>query len=257
MNTLQGKVALITGASSGIGEAVALRFAKEGARVVIAARRAAQSKNVVQRIRDSGGEALHVVTDVTQAPDVERMVAFTLENFGRLDCAVNNAGISGPRVTPIADVTDAQWDEVMNVNLRGTFLCLKHEIRAMLAGEGGAIVNVGSIYGTRPSDMGHAAYAASKHGVVGLSQSAASDYGQQGLRINVVAPGFTHSEMVDLTRPGAAERYEKLTSRHCGMKRMGNAEETANAIVWLCSGEASYVNGAVLAVDGGSATRIY
>jgi NAD(P)-dependent dehydrogenase (short-subunit alcohol dehydrogenase family) len=257
MNGLKGKVALVTGASSGIGEAVALKFAKEGARVVIAARREPQSENVVQRIREIGGEAVHIATDVTNALDVERMVAFALQSFGRLDCAVNNAGIAGPRMTPIADVTDAQWDEVLNVNLRGTFLCLKHEIRAMLAGAGGAIVNVASIYGLKPSDMGHAAYAASKHGVVGLSQSAAADYGQQGLRVNVVAPGFTRSEMVDPTRPGAADRYDKLTARHSGMKRLGEPEEAANAIVWLCSGEASYINGAVLTVDGGGATRIY
>jgi A-factor type gamma-butyrolactone 1'-reductase (1S-forming) len=252
-----GKVALVTGASSGLGEATAWRFAQEGAKVVVVARRADQGTRVVQRIEAAGGEALFVKADVSRAGDVERMVAAALDRFGRLDCAVNNAGIAGPRYTPIADVTEAQWDEVMGVNLRGVWLCMKHEIPALLAGGGGAIVNVASIYGLKPSDIGHASYSTSKFGVVGLTQSAASDYGQMGLRINAIAPGFTRSEMVDPDRPGAAERYRALTARHCGMNRLGQAEEAASAIVWLCSGAASYVNGAVLAVDGGGATRMY
>lgn len=257
MTAFAGQVALVTGASSGLGEATAWRFAQEGAKVVVAARRADQGARVVQRIEAAGGEALFVQADVSRAGDVERMVASTLDRFGRLDCAVNNAGIAGPRFTPIADVTEAQWDEVMGVNLKGVWLCMKHEIPALLAGGGGAIVNVASIYGLKPSDIGHASYSTSKFGVVGLTQSAASDYGQTGLRINAIAPGFTRSEMVDPNRPGAAERYQALTARHSGMKRLGQAEEAANAIVWLCSGAASYVNGAVLAVDGGGATRMY
>ncbi|MBX3604884.1 MAG: glucose 1-dehydrogenase [Piscinibacter sp.] len=257
MTQFSGKVALVTGASSGLGEATAWRFAQEGAKVVVAARRADQGARVVQRIADAGGEAHFVQADVSRAGDVERLVAATLERFGRLDCAVNNAGIAGPRFTPIADVTEAQWDEVMGVNLKGVWLCMKHEIPALLAGGGGAIVNVASIYGLKPSDIGHASYSTSKFGVVGLTQSAASDYGQMGLRINAIAPGFTRSEMVDPNRPGAAERYRALTARHSGMNRLGHAEEAANAMVWLCSEAASYVNGAVLAVDGGGATRMY
>jgi NAD(P)-dependent dehydrogenase (short-subunit alcohol dehydrogenase family) len=257
MSTFAGKVALVTGASSGLGEATALQFAQEGAKVVVVARRADQGTRVVRRIEAAGGEALFVQADVSRAGDAERMVAATLERFGRLDCAVNNAGIAGPRFTPIADVTEAQWDEVMGVNLKGVWLCMKHEIPALLAAGGGAIVNVASIYGLKPSDIGHASYSASKFGVVGLTQSAASDYGQMGLRINAIAPGFTRSEMVDPERPGAAERYRALTARHSGMNRLGHAEEPAHAIVWLCSQAASYVNGAVLAVDGGGATRMY
>lgn len=257
MTAFSGQVALVTGASSGLGEAAAWRFAQEGAKVVVVARRADQGARVVQRIEAAGGEALFVQADVSRAGDVERMVATTLDRFGRLDCAVNNAGIAGPRFTPIADVTEAQWDELMGVNLKGVWLCMKHEIPALLAGGGGAIVNVASIYGLKPSDIGHASYSTSKFGVVGLTQSAASDYGQMGLRINAIAPGFTRSEMVDPDRPGAAERYRALTARHCGMNRLGRAEEAASAIVWLCSGAASYVNGAVLAVDGGGATRMY
>jgi len=251
------KVALVTGGSSGLGEATALKFAAEGAKVVIAARRVEQSEGVVARITAAGGEAHFVQADISRGADVQQLVAATLAKFGRLDCAVNNAGISGPRFTPIAEVTEEQFDQVMSVNLRGVWLCMKHEIPAMLAGGGGAIVNIASIYGLKPADMGHASYAASKHAVVGLTTSAACDYGQAGMRINAVAPGFTHSEMVDMNRPRAAEGYNKLISRHSGMKRLGNAEEAANAIVWLCSGQASYVNGAVLTVDGGGATRLY
>lgn len=257
MTTLAGQVALVTGASAGLGEATAWRFAQEGAKVVVAARRADQGKRVVQRIVAAGGEAHFVQADVSRTADVERMVAAALDRFGRLDCAVNNAGIAGPRFTPIADVTEAQWDEVMGVNLKGVWLCMKHEIPALLACGGGAIVNVASIYGLKPSDIGHASYATSKFGVVGLTQSAASDYGQRGLRINAVAPGFTRSEMVDPERPGAAERYRALVARHSGMNRLGRADEPAGAIVWLCSSAASYVNGAVLAIDGGGATRMY
>jgi NAD(P)-dependent dehydrogenase (short-subunit alcohol dehydrogenase family) len=257
MTSFAGKVALVTGASSGLGAAAAWRFAQEGAKVVVAARRVDQGGGVVQRIVDAGGKAHFVRADVSRAADAEHMVAATLERFGRLDCAVNNAGIAGPRFTPVADVTEAQWDEVMGVNLKGVWLCMKHEIPALLAAGGGAIVNVASIYGLKPSDIGHAPYCTSKFGVVGLTQSAASDYGQAGLRINALAPGFTRSEMVDPERPGAAERYRMLTARHSGMNRLGRAEEAANAIVWLCSAAASYVNGAVLAVDGGGATRLY
>jgi NAD(P)-dependent dehydrogenase (short-subunit alcohol dehydrogenase family) len=252
-----GKVALVTGASSGLGEATALRFAECGARVVIAARRVEESTRVVQRITALGGEAHFVSTDVSQAADCERMVEATLERFGRLDCAVNNAGIVGPRFTLIADVTEEEWDKVMGVNLRGVWLCMKHEIPAMLANGGGAVVNVASIYGLKPGDIGHAPYATSKHALVGLTKSAASDYGQMNLRVNAVAPGFTHSEMVDVNRPGAAGIYRKLSERHSSMKRLGEAAEVANAITWLCSGEASFINGAVMPIDGGGAGRLW
>ncbi len=253
----KGKVALVTGGSSGLGEATALKFAQEGAKVVIAARRVEQSAQVVQRITALGGEAHFVPADVSRAADAEAMVKAAVQKFGRLDYAVNNAGIAGPRMTLIADITEAQWDEVMGVNLKGVWLCMKHEIPAMLASGGGAIVNVASIYGSKPSDMGHAPYSTSKHGVVGLTRSAAVDYGQTSLRINAVAPGFTRSEMVNPERPGAAERYKVFTARHSSMNRLGTAEEVANAIVWLCSDGASFVNGAVLTVDGGPTTRLF
>ncbi|HTU68335.1 MAG TPA: glucose 1-dehydrogenase [Steroidobacteraceae bacterium] len=254
---LCGKVALVTGGSSGIGKATALKFAREGAKVVIAARRVEQSGEVVKQLQALGTEALFVRADVTRPADIETLIGSTLDRFGRLDCAVNNAGISGPRRTPIADATEAQWDEVMNINLKGMWLCMKHEIPAMLANGGGAIVNVASIYATKPSDIGHGLYATSKHAVVGLTKSAAADYGQMGIRINAVGPGFTHTEMVDVSKPEIAARYDALAARHSSMNRLGTPEETANAIVWLCSPESSYVTGTLLAVDGGSITRMY
>jgi len=257
VKSFAGKVALVTGGSSGLGEAAAVKFAEEGAKVVIAARRVEQSARIVQRIIDSGGEAHFVQADVSRAADVERMVKAAVEKYGRLDCAVNNAGISGPRLTPMADITEAQWDEVMGVNLKGVWLGMKYQIPAMLANGGGAIVNVASIYGSKPSDMGHGTYAVSKHGVVGLTTSAAVDYGQMNIRINAVAPGFTRSEMVDPKTPAAAERYRLLVARHSAMNRFARTEEQTNAIAWLCSDAASFVNGAVLAVDGGSTTRLY
>jgi NAD(P)-dependent dehydrogenase (short-subunit alcohol dehydrogenase family) len=251
-----GKVALVTGASAGLGAATALQFARDGASVVIAARREDQGEAVARAARDLGTDALFVRADVTRREDVEAMLKATLDRFGRLDCAVNNAGISGPVGVPAADVTEDQWDAVMNLNLRAVWLCMKHQIPAMLAHGAGAIVNVSSIFGYKPSDIGHAAYCASKHAVIGLSKTAAIDYGQAGLRINVIAPGFTLSEMVDPVKKGV-ERYARLATRYSAMNRLGNAEETANAITWLCSDAASFVNGAVLSADGGDAAKLY
>ena len=257
MKAFDGKVALVTGGSSGLGAATALQFAREGASVVIAARRRDQSEAVVKQIRSLGGTGMYVRTDVGNSADIQAMVHAIVERFGRLDCAVNNAGIVGPVRTPVADVEEAQWDELMNINLRAVWLCMKHEIPALLAQRAGAIVNVASIYGYKPSDIGHAPYSASKHAVIGLTKSAAVDYGQTGLRINAVAPGFTRSEMVNPEAPGAAERYKVITAKYSAMSRLGEPEEIANAITWLCSDAARFVNGSVLTVDGGDTARLY
>jgi A-factor type gamma-butyrolactone 1'-reductase (1S-forming) len=224
---------------------------------VIAARRTDQSEAVVAQIRALGGEGFFVGTDVSRAADIQAMVQTTLARFGRLDCAVNNAGIAGPLRTPVADVEEAQWDALMNVNLKGVWLCMKHQIPAMLAQGAGAIVNIASIYGLKPSEVGHAPYCASKHGVIGLTRSAAIDYGQKGLRINAVAPGFTKSEMINPDAPGAAERYKALAARHSAMNRLGEAQEIADAVTWLCSSAARFVNGAVLTINGGETSRQY
>ena len=255
--SLDGKVALVTGASSGIGEAAAMMMAREGARVVVAARREDRGLAVARAIANAGGEALFVRTDVTDRADVAGLVARTMDTFGRLDCAVNNAGIAGPVNVPVADVEEADWDEVMNVNLRAVWMCMKHEIPAMIAAGSGSIVNVSSIYGYKPSPIGHAPYAATKHGLIGLTKSAAVDYAAQGVRCNVVAPGFTRSEMVDPDDDDVDEFIDEIVSRHSAMARLGEGYESAAAITWLCSDAASFVNGAVLSVDGGDTARLY
>lgn len=234
-----------------------MRFAQAGAKVVIAARRADRGEATVARLQSLGTEALFVQTDVTRAGDLEAMVARTIHRFGRLDYAVNNAGAAGAVLTPLADIAESAWDEVMNVNLKGVFLSMKYEIPAMLRNGKGAIVNISSIYGSKPSDLGHAPYAASKHGIIGLSQSAAIDYAASGIRINCVSPGFTHSEMVDPAFDAAPEFAASVLARHSAMRRLGNAEESAEAIVWLCSDAASFVNGSVITVDGGTTARMY
>ena len=255
-HAFEGKVAIVTGASAGLGAATALQFAREGARVVVAARREDAGEAVVRQIEALGGEGLFVRTDVTHTSDVVALVARTLDRFGRLDCAVNNAGISGPVNVPVADIDEARWDAVMEINLRAVWVCMKHEIRAMLPQGTGSIVNVSSIFGYKPSTIGHAAYCASKHAMIGLTKTAAIDYGQAGLRVNAIAPGFTLSEMVDPVKKGV-ERYATLANRYSAMNRLGNAEETAHAITWLCSDAASFVNGAVLSADGGDTARLY
>lgn len=257
MKTFEGKVVIVTGGSSGIGAAAALQFAREGANVVVAARRKEQSESVVRQIGALGAEGLFVQTDVSRRGDIEAMVEATLARFGRLDCAVNNAGVTGPVFTPAADVEEDAWDQLMNVNLKGAWMCMKYEIPAMLRHGKGAIVNVSSVYGFKPSDAGHAPYAASKFGLIGLSKSAAIDYAQQGIRINVVSPGFTHSEMVDPVVEAMPDLMNAFISRYSAQKRLGDAEEVAEAIVWLCSDAARFVNGAVLPVDGGDTSRMY
>jgi NAD(P)-dependent dehydrogenase (short-subunit alcohol dehydrogenase family) len=257
MTTLAGKVAIVTGGSSGLGAAAALQFAREGAKVVIAARRPDESEAVVREIERLGGEGLFIRTDVARHADIAAMVEGTLARFGRLDCAVNNAGIAGPVTVPVADIEEAAWDQLMEINLKGVFLCMKHQIPAMLKHGRGAIVNVSSIYGLKPGDVGNAPYCTSKFGVIGLSKTAAIDYGQQGIRVNVVSPGFTHSEMVDAFGDAAPDLLKTLVARYSGQNRLGAAQEIAEAITWLCSDAARFVNGAVLAVDGGDTARLY
>ena len=257
MKPFEGRVAIVTGGSSGLGAAAAVQFAREGAKVVVAARRKDKSEAVVRQIVALGGEALFIQTDVTKRADIEAMVEGTLSRFGRLDCAVNNAGITGPVMVPVAEITEEGWDELMNVNLKAVWMCMKYEIPAMLKQGKGSIVNMSSVYGFKPGEVGNAPYCASKFGVIGLSKTAAIDYGQQGIRINVVSPGFTHSEIVDPHLESRPELMKALVGRYSAMNRVGKAEETAEAITWLCSDAASFVNGAVLPVDGGDKSRLY
>jgi len=249
------KVALVTGATSGIGRETALQFAREGARVVLSGRREPQGRAVVSEIEAAGGEALFVRTDVTDADSVRRLVDATVARFGRLDCAFNNAGIGGDTMRPTADHSQENWDNVIATNLTGVWLSMKFEIAAMLQCGGGSIVNNSSGYGLVGSGIGHAPYAAAKHGVIGLTKSAAIDYATQRIRVNAVCPGWTHSEMVDPALVAMPEAFTAILKNEVPMQRIAAAVEIARAVLWLCSDEASYVTGHPLVVDGGALAR--
>jgi NAD(P)-dependent dehydrogenase (short-subunit alcohol dehydrogenase family) len=251
MSDMTGKVALITGASSGIGWATAEAFAAQGADVVLAARREKELAALAHQIEARGRRANYVVTDVSIAKDVERMVAHATGTFGRLDYAVNNAGYEG-QVASITALSEEVWNRVLDTNLKGTFLCLQHEARAMLAaGHGGAIVNVGSIN----SFLGAPyvpAYVASKHALVGLTSSVSAELAPQGIRVNLICPGFIDTPMHRRGREllGDAIFDNKLLPR-VHSRRAGRPEEIAKAILFLCSDDASYITGSTLTPDGG------
>lgn len=257
MNDFDGKVILITGGTSGLGEAAAKLLASYGAKVAITGRREAQGAAVVDAIKSAGGEAMFIRTDVTVRSDVEAMVAKTVERFGRLDGAVNNAGIAGVPFHAIADMPEDNWHAVINTNLTAVFMSMKFEIPAMLKSGGGAIVNMSSMFGLIGSDIGHAAYAASKHGVIGLTKTAAIDYGQQGIRVNALCPGYCHSEMVDPYVEAQPALFEKLLARYSAMNRLGESDEVAEAIAWLLSSSSSFISGVAIPMQGGQTTRLY
>jgi len=246
---MQDKVALVTGGGSGLGRASALAFAAAGADVVVA-----------DIDTDGGAETLGLIerpaeflpVDVTQPDQVATMVERTIERFGRLDCAVNNAGMTGPGA-PTADYSLADWERTLSLNLTSVFLCLKSEIPAMVANGGGAIVNIASGAGL-VGFAGLPAYVASKHGVVGLTRAAALEYVTAGVRINAVCPGSTRTPMLEGFM-GGDENIERMMTRSVPMGRLGRPEEIAEAVVWLCSDAASFVVGHALAVDGGSVMR--
>ena len=250
----QDKVVLVTGASSGIGKVTAIEFARAGAKVVIAARRVEESQQVVKQIKDEGGEAAFVHTDVSQHSSIRNLIEQTVKLYGRLDCAFNNAGIAGDVFTPTADHTEENWDTVMDVNLKGVFLCMKYEIAEMLKTGGGAIVNNSSVYGLKSSTVGHMPYAVSKHGMIALTKTAAHEYATKGIRINAVCPGWTHSEAVD----AALEAYpavNQLIAEQVPMQRVADSIEIARVVMWQCSDESSYITGQAIAPDGGWLAR--
>lgn len=251
MSGMHGKVALITGASSGIGRASAEAFAAQGAKIVVAARRQDELDSLVAGIEARGGMASAIQTDVSVAADVEQMVDHAIRTFGRLDCAVNNAGIEG-QFAGITELAEEEWDRVLGINLKGTFLCLKHEAKAMLAGgHGGAIVNVGSVN----SFLGFAtgsAYCTSKHGLIGLTTSVSAELAAQGIRVNLLCPGIVDTPMHRRLRKDLGDDvYDKGVLPSVHLRRAGQPEEIARAIVFLCSDAASYITGTTLTPDGG------
>lgn len=245
MGLLDGKVAIVTGAGRGIGAAAARRFAEAGATVVLAARTAADIQTVANDIDRSGGKALAVATDVTDERQVEELVKQTVATFGRLDVAFNNAG-AGHMPRPLADIPLEDFDQSIKVNLVGVFLAMKYEIRAMVASGSGAIVNMSSSAGLQGAP-GLGDYSAAKHGVVGLTKSAALDYGRHNIRINAIAPGpIVNDQMARLP-----EEARRQIAQYVPLGRLGDPDQVALTAVWLCSEQASFIHGAVLPIDGG------
>jgi A-factor type gamma-butyrolactone 1'-reductase (1S-forming) len=245
---LRGNVAIITGASRGIGAATARLFAREGASVVLASRHAEELNWLASDIAAEGGTALAVATNVADADAMEALVTRTMTTYGRLDIAVNNAGVAlGNK--PLTEVSEEQFDQTIAINLKGVFLALKYEIPAMLAGNGGAIVNMSSTVGLVGSGAGIAPYIASKHGVVGLTKAAALEYASQRIRVNAIAPGTTATSVNQhwLGNPAIRDRITATIP----MGRIGEAHDVAEAALWLCSDVSSYVTGVVVPVDGG------
>jgi A-factor type gamma-butyrolactone 1'-reductase (1S-forming) len=244
----EGKVALITGASQGIGAATARLFAQAGATVVLASRNEEELAHNLEEIKANGGEAMAVMTDVTHAASVAILVKHTVEAYGRLDVAVNNAGIGGGNM-PLVEVSEELFDRVIATNLKGVFLGMKYEIPAMLAVGGGAIVNLSSTVGLVGTGAGIAPYIASKHGVVGLTKAAALEYARQHIRVNAIAPGTTMTPVNECWI--ADEQARQRITGGIPLGRVANPSEIAEAILWLCSDAASYVTGVTLPVDGG------
>jgi NAD(P)-dependent dehydrogenase (short-subunit alcohol dehydrogenase family) len=243
-----GKVVIVTGAGTGMGRAIALAFAHEGAQVVVADIGASDGEETARLVSDLGGQALFVRTNVAQAGEVEALVGATMAQFGRLDYACNNAGINEEH-GPLTQLTEEEWDRTLAVNLKGIWLAMKYEVPAMLRSRGGAIVNTASVLGLVGS-RGTPAYVASKHGIVGLTKAAALDHAKEGIRVNAVCPGTIYTPMY-VRREGADPEKDRRIAASIPLGRLGQPEDVADAVVWLCSDAASFVTGHALVVDGG------
>jgi len=249
--SFQGKVAVVTGASSGIGKSVSELYAREGAAVILADINQELGEKTSEAIRRAGGKATFVRADVSNPADCENTVKRALDRYGRLDFACNNAGIGGEQ-NPSADYSIEGWQKAIAVNLSGVFYCMKYEIPAMLNSGGGSIVNMASILG-RVGFAGAVGYVAAKHGVLGLTKTAAMEYAPQGIRVNVVGPGFISTPLIRELEDDP-ELKNMLISLH-PIGRLGRPEEVAELVVWLSSDKASFITGAYLPVDGGYLTR--
>ena len=244
---MRGQVALVAGASKGIGAATAEAFAAAGAAVVLGARDLAALETVASRIEAKGGRALPVRTDVADADSMRGLVERAVATYGRLDAAFNNA-TDGPLPAPLADIDPAEFDRGIATNIRGTFLGMKFQIPAMLASGGGAIVNMASVAGLNAT-ANLAAYVAGKSGIIGLTKVAALDYADQGIRVNVVAPGPIRTYHIE----AAGEQAIRASSMSTPMRRMGTSAEVAQTVLWLCSDQSSFITGTVIPIDGGQA----
>jgi len=245
MKPFAGKVALITGGGSGIGRAAAMAFARDNARVVIADLSEEGGERTAQMIKDAGGEGFFVKADVSQAGDVQRLVERAVEVYGRLDLAVNNAGIGG-NYGPTADWAEAEWDRIINTNLKSVWLCMKFEILQMLKQQGGTIVNTAAAVVLKPIP-GSCGYGAAKAGIVQITKTAALEYAGSGIRINAIAPGGTRTPMIE----ELLAKRPKTDKSPYPIGRIAEPEEIAEAVLWLCSDAASFVVGALLTIDGG------
>lgn len=253
MDTIfSGKVALVTGAASGIGRATALAFAARGANVLLSDVQKEAGEAAAETVRAAGGEARFVRCDVSRDAEVAHMIREAIDTFGGIDFAVNNAGVEGASA-PLEDLDEAEWDRVHGINLKGAWLCMKHEIPALRARGGGSIVNVSSIAGVTGFPAA-AAYVASKHGMIGLSRSAALELAPAGIRVNAVCPGAIATPMIDRATGGDAAAAQAFAAA-APMGRMGTPEEIASAIVWLCEPGAAFTTGHALVSDGGWTAR--
>lgn len=249
----ENKVCLVTGAASGIGMATALAFAKEGAKLVLADVNEHAGRNVEQQVRDMSNKVKFVSCDIAKREDIANLITNSIQVFGRIDCAVNCAGIAGKHTAPLHEYPEEDWMYMMQVNLFGTYYCLKEEVIQMLKGGGGAIVNVASAAGL-VAQPGNSPYAASKFGVVGLTRTAAKEYATRNIRINAVCPTAIETPMIMEGRRKLAYDPEALEAakNYQAMKRMGQPEEVADVILWLCSGQSSFITGLAMPVDGGA-----